>query len=335
MHCQAFIDEGFEPAEAQGLGIIWVEPAGAAVLRAPDVDTDTQMGASLLVQWQAAVPPNNPPPPSGIPWQPIEDAVRGFYERIGMGIHSASGALTRVDTSLKQNLGFGGQVVEDVTGISTLLDLRTAWRFAERELEAHPGAAAVASTILDAVGVIGAGIGCVVLLPATATVLGAATFAGAFTAGVASGYLLRADGKDAYLLLKGDDEAAQQWEQSDFFQRTELLAPLVVLPDAVRSGVGVAREVGEASAAAREVSKTRAELVTKQNEITTKIAEQQAANAEKAKIYKGDRQKVHNLVISQKIPLKSCGAPASCLLKKRKPCGTRSLNQLCMTVRDC
>jgi len=303
-HCQAFVNEGFPPEEARGLGIIWMEPAGAAVLRAPAIDTDNQMGASLLVQWSGPVAPSDPQPPSMIPWQPIEDAVRGIYERIGMGIHGASSVLTRVDTSLKQKLGFGGQVVEDVTGISTLLDLRTAWRFAERELEAHPAAAAVAATILDAVGVVGAVIGCVILLPATGTVLGVAAFAGAFSAGVASGFLLGADGKDADLLLRGDDQAAQQWERSDFFRRTELLAPLVVLPDAVRSGVGVARDVGEASAAVREVNESRAELLTRQNEITAKITEQQAANAEKAKVYKGDRQKVQKLVISQKNTVK-------------------------------
>jgi hypothetical protein len=305
MYCQAFINAGFPPEEARGLGIIWMEPAGAAVLRAPDVDTDNQMGASLLVQWSGPVPPSDPQPPSTIPWQPIDDAVRGIYEKIGMGIHGASGILTKVDTSLKQNLGFGGQVVEDVTGISTLIDLRTAWRFAEREFEAHPKIAAVASTLLDAIGVAGAIIGCVALLPATATILGAVAFVGAVSAGVASGALFIADGQDArLLLLNKDDEAAKQWEQSDFYQRTELLAPLLVLPDAVRSGVGVAREVGEASAAAREAAATRAELLTKQSEIATKLTEQQAANAERAKIYKGDRQKVHNLVISQKNTVK-------------------------------
>jgi hypothetical protein len=307
IHCQAFINAGFPPDEAQGLGIIWMEPAGAAVLRRPAVDTDNQMGASLLVQWSGPVAPSDPQPPSIIPWQPIEDAVRGVYERIGMGIHGASSVLTRVDTSLKQKLGFGGQVVEDVTGISTLLELRTAWRFAEHELNTNPEVqkvAAVASTVLDVIGVVGAVVGCIALAPAAGTVLGAVALVGAATAGVASVFLTIADGEDANLLLRNDDEAAQQWEHTDFFRRTELIAPLLVLPDAVRSGVGVAREVGGASEAARTVTETRAELLAKQNEIAAKIADQQAANAAKAKVYKGDRQKVLKLVTSKKNTVK-------------------------------
>jgi hypothetical protein len=39
MRCQAFIDAGFPPEEAQGFGIIGTEPAGTAGLRAPDVGT--------------------------------------------------------------------------------------------------------------------------------------------------------------------------------------------------------------------------------------------------------------------------------------------------------
>ncbi len=81
VHCQAFVNEGFPPEEAKGLGIIWMEPAGAAVLRSLDVDTDNQMGASLLVQWSGPIPPSDPQPPSIIPWQSIEDAVRGVYEK--------------------------------------------------------------------------------------------------------------------------------------------------------------------------------------------------------------------------------------------------------------
>jgi hypothetical protein len=297
-----------------------MEPAGAAVLRSPDVDTDNQMGASLLVQWSGPIPPSDPQPPSIIPWQSIEDAVRGVYEKIGLGIHDASGVLTNVDTTLKQKLGFGGQVIEDVTGISTLLDLRTAWRFAEHELETNPTvqkAAAVASTVLDVIGVVAAVVGCIALAPAAGTVLGAVALVGAATAGVASVFLTVADGEDANLLLRNDDEAAQQWEKSDFFRRTELLAPLLVLPDAARSGIGVAREVGEASAAAREASSARAELLTKENEIAAKIADQQAANAAKAKVYKGDRQKVLKLVNSKKNTVKKLRHANKVLGKKQ------------------
>lgn len=285
-----------------------MEPAGAAVLRAPAIDPNDQIGASLLVQYHGPIPPSDPEPPTGFPWQTIENAVRGVYEKIGMGVHSASGKLTDVDGALRQRLGWGAQAVEDVTGISTLLDLRTAWRFVERELDEHPAVAAGLATALDVVGVVGGIIGVVVLLPEIATVAGAAAIIGAGTAALASAALVRADGPDAYLLITEGDQAgvppdqtpSGKWEHSDYFRRTELLAPLMVLPDAVRSGIGVVREVGEASEAARAAASSRSEAILEDSQAATKIAAQQAANAAKPKLYKGDRQKLQKLVVSEK-----------------------------------
>jgi hypothetical protein len=307
-HYSLFIDQSFPRDEAQGLGIVWMEPAGATVLRLPAIDQNTGIGASLLVQYHGPVPPRAPEPPKGFPWQSIEDAVRSVYERIGMGIHAASGVLTEADSALQQKLGpLGAMTVEDVTPIGTLLDLRTAWRFIEKELAAHPRAAAIASTVLDVIGVVGGVIGVIVLAPEIATVAGAAAIVGAATAGVASVFLTVADARDAYLLCKGDQAGvpadqteSYKWEHSDFFRRTELLAPLLALPDAARGGAGVAREIGEASEAAREAAAARALALTREDQIAAKVADQRAINEAKPIQYKGNRRRLQQLVISEK-----------------------------------
>ncbi len=322
----AFINQHFPPDEAKGLGIVWIEPAGVAVLRPPAIDPQTGVGASLMVEYHGPIAPRAPDPPTGFPWQSIEDAVRGVYERIGMGIHAASGALTDADQALRRNLGpFGAAVVEDVTPIRTLLDLRTAWRLAEQELAAHPRAAAIAATVLDVIGVVGSIVGVVVLAPEIATIAGAAAITGAATAGVASVLLGVADGRDAYLLCKGDQagtppdqSAAVKWEHSDFFRRTELLAPLLVLPDAVRSGAGVAREIGEASAAAREAAEGRELALMREDQVEAKVAAQKAINESKPIQYKGNRRKLQQLVVSQKNAARRLRHASKLLAKKEE-----------------
>jgi hypothetical protein len=54
-----------------------------------------------------------------------------------------------------------------------------------------------------------------------------------------------------------------------------------------------------------------------ENEIAAKIADQQAANAAKAKVYKGDRQKVLKLVYSKKNTVKKLRHANKVLVKKQ------------------
>lgn len=304
---QRFIDEGFSPDMARGLGIIWAEPNGSAVLRPPlMMDQEDQIGSSLLVQWHGAVAPTQPKLPAGTVWQSIEDAVRGVYEKIGAGIHAASRSLDKTQQMMRQSFGDNPtpEQMDAEGGVYALMELREAWRWAERELATHPKTAAVASTVLDAVGVVAGIVGIFALLPEALTVAGAAALVGAVTATGAAGALIRADGKDAYLLLEGDKAAADEWEHSDYYRRTELIAPLLALPDAVRGGVGVAREIGEASDEVRGARAGVAQAAAKTDLAAAKVADQEAANAAKAKIYKGDRQKLQKLVVSQKNAVK-------------------------------
>lgn len=181
---------------------------------------------------------------------------------------------------------------------------RDAWRFAERELAAHPAAAAIGATVLDAVGVVGVAIGAVALLPEIATIGGVTALLGAGIAGLGSGLLVAADGVDAYLLLRGDEAAATGWENTSFFRQAELLAPLLVLPDAARSGIGVAREVGDARSELRVAQRTSLRATSQEVQSAEKLEAQKIINAAKAKIYRGDREKIRRIVRSAKMAAK-------------------------------
>ncbi|MDE2319295.1 MAG: hypothetical protein KGK02_06310 [Rhodospirillales bacterium] len=307
---QRFINDGFSPSMAQGLGIIWAEPGGAAMLRPPMLDREDQLGPSLLVQWHGSVVPSQPKLPPGTVWQSVEDAVRGVYEKIGAGIHAASRSLDQTQQMMQQSFGNNPtpEQMDAEGGVYALMGLREAWRWAEKELAAHPKTAAVAATVLDAVGVVAGIVGAVALFPEVAGVASFAAVVSVGTAAVASGALLAADGGDAYYLAVKDDEAAAiKWDASPFVRRTQLIAPLLVLPDAVRGGVGVAREIGEAGDEVRAAKAGVAQAAVRTDQAAVRVADQQAANTAKAKVYKGDRQKLQKLVAAQKNAVKRLG----------------------------
>jgi hypothetical protein len=299
--CQRFINDGFTGDDARTMGIVWAEPAGTAVLRAPALDRDDQIGASLLVQWHGPVKPVQPAPPTVGFWQTIEDTVSSAYQKIGAQLHEASSRLDQTDAYIKQNFGAAAPFVEFISGVDTAMAERGAWRYAKKELEEHPKVADVLSTTLDAVGVVTGIIAIVVLAPAIGTVAGAVALTGALVATAASGALLYADGVDTlHLVIQDDKAAADEWENTDFFRRTQLLAPLLALPDAVRGGAGVAREVGEATDAFREAQEGAAVAAAKSDLAAGRVADQEAANAAKQKVYKGDKQKLQQLTTAQK-----------------------------------
>jgi hypothetical protein len=301
---QRFIDTGFAPDTAKGLGIIWAEPTGAMMLRPAALDREDQVGASLLVQWHGAVKPAQPEVPKGTVWQSIEDAVRGMYEKIGQGVHSFSRSLDSTQAMLRQNDSnpyAAAMQADGEAGVDGLIALRSAWRWAEKELATHPKTAAGISFALDAVAVVTGLVGLVLMLPEVVGVAGVAAFVGAATATGAAGLLAAADGGDVYYLAIKDNEAAEiKWDDSPFVRRTQLIAPLLALPDAVRGGAGVARDIGDASGEVRAAQTGVAQAAGKVDQAAAKLTDQQAANAAKTKIYKGDRQKVQNLVARQK-----------------------------------
>ncbi|UNC13469.1 hypothetical protein FE249_04090 [Acidiphilium multivorum] len=302
VHCNGFLQAAFPGGTANDLGVIWIEHGTATVLRPPVIDSHDQLGASVMVEWHGAVAPHPPPPPTGLTWTSIDDFVRGIYADIGKGIHTASAGLTAEDRFLKDKLGIMAGPVEEVTGVSAALDIRGAWRWAERELDDHPAAAAIMATALDAIGVVGGLIGVVTLSPGLATVVGAASLLGALAALVGSGLLLWADGWDTYYLVRGDMAAsapgraawktrADKWEHgSKFYERTELLAPLLVLPDAARAGIGVTREVGEAREGLAGATVERDDKAAGVARAAERLEQKRAENAAREKLYRAQRQ---------------------------------------------
>lgn len=91
---QNYLHASFPPGEADHLGIIWLEPQAAAVLRQPVYHPNHRVGASILVQYHGPIPPQQPPSPSGIPWHTIDSVVRDIYGVIGAGFDASSRALT-------------------------------------------------------------------------------------------------------------------------------------------------------------------------------------------------------------------------------------------------
>ncbi|MGE4482079.1 hypothetical protein [Acidocella sp.] len=271
---QRFIDTGFAPDTARGFGIIWAEPAGAIMLRPAALDQEDQIGPSLLVQWHGTVQPEVP---KGMVWQSIEDAVRGVYEKIGQGVHAFSRSLDSTQAMLQRNDSnpyAAAMQADGEAGVDGLIALRSAWRWAEKELAAPPKIAAGASFALDAVAVVTGLVGGL-LFPEMAGVVGVAAMLGAVTATGAAILLAGADGGDVYYLaIKDNEAAAVKWDDSPFVRRTQLIAPLLALPDAVRGGVGVVRDIGKANDGLRAAQVGVTQAVGKVDQAATKLADQ-------------------------------------------------------------
>ena len=309
---QTYLHKSFPPNEANELGIIWLEPQAAAVLRQPTYHPQHGIGASILVQYHGPIPPRQPVPPSGIPWHTIDSVVRDIYGVIGTGLHDSSRALTSGDKFLRSNLGPFAPAVENLTGMTDLLTARDAWRFVEKEFKAHPEAAAIAATVLDAVGVIGGVIGVGTLLSTGGVVV----VLGAGMAMIASGILFVADGQDARLLVNHDDAAAAKWEDSAFFRRTELLAPLFVLPDAARAGMGVTREVQEGLNTVNEAKEAQEAVAGQHELIAERLKKRIEGHGNEKNLPKKEAHRISNMTKRAEIAAKRLKAAEDLRLAK-------------------
>lgn len=191
---------------------------------------------------------------------------------------------------MRSTFGPVAPAVENMTGVSEMLEIRDAWRFFEEEMKAHPEFAAVAATVLDVIGVIGGIIGVITLISA-----GAIPLIGALTATVASGFLLRADGYDAKFLLDHNEAAAAKWENSKFYRRTELLAPLLVLPDAARAGIGVAKDAEEGITTVREANESLENAKGQHEVLIERVKKRIASHGDDKNLPKKEVHRISNI----------------------------------------
>jgi hypothetical protein len=257
-------------------GIIWVEGNQVDVLREPLYVQATGLGDTVVVEWHGNKPPPPEPSDSGVSWRSIATVIAEIEGWVGKQVHAFSKSLDQESADINKQMaqtpkGFAGAMMqqslsEEAAGVDMWLGIRSAYRFAERELAAHPVAANVLATTLDALGVIGGIAAIIVLWPAVVGGSGLA-FAGAVaglvsavTTGAASGALFFADVGDSYLRIKGDLAALRgdqsgalisamqtsDWEASDMYRNIELIGTVLTLPDSTRGLMSAGSDLAKA-----------------------------------------------------------------------------------------
>jgi len=239
-----FVNETLGP----DVGFIWSDPGGSAVIRLAEFDADGY-GISLIARSCGAATPSPTQSSNGV-WQSIENVLSGI-----------SSSSSRIGATRDYSMQ------------------RTARAMADPKAETFSQFVDGHSTVFDGVGtafdvagmIAGFGSfaailgGSFALLPA----LGAAAFVGCVL-------LSATDGPKFLLEISGDQAKAESYHDSDFFQWTQTIAPLLILPDAVFHAPK------EIAALGKEAKSLKAEIPKLQQEGSKIMGDLSKAKAEHA-----------------------------------------------------